>query len=293
MVIPRTFQGNYLGSNPYASAQIWGSGVDPIHATRDGQGRNIAPDGVGLLVDPELTDYDSYGYADEDMATMQSGDAEGPFETGTADRPGWAPGDVDQMARGHVTKGWPGTSEGDGDNGGPASGEYVRSLEHGAIASNTPTGTPWASAAAGYEGKMTDGVIEPGSGISNPSQYTMQTSMQQLRRARQGSQNSGSQSPYNGRIESRVPGQKVAGYSQGPGSEYRHIAMRPFGQSMQFRPFWNRTAGTGIVSQMRVNAVRQVTPLNRDAPPDPYQGPSISTITDPQTYGYAAEDAVW
>lgn len=292
MAIPRTFQGMGLSSVPYAGPQIWGSGVDPIHSVRTGDGRNIAPDGVGILVDPELTDADSYGYTDEDFTAYSN--AESRWETGTVDRPGWNNQGLTQDARSQVTEGWPAATDGNGsgNNGGPPSGEYVRSLEHGAIASNTPTGVPMWEAAAGYESKMTDGVIEPGSGISDPRQYTMQTSMQQLRRTRAGSQNSGSQSPYNAPIESRVPGQKVAGYSQGPGSEYRHIAMRPFGQGMIYRPFWNRTAGTGPAGNMRPNAMYQSQPLNRVAPPDPHQGPNV-LVDAGSSWAYTDEDVTY
>lgn len=285
MAIPRLYSGNVLNQEPYADASIWGTGINPIHATRDGQGRNIAPDGLGVLVDPNLVDdTDPYGYTDEDSIPWSIELAEMPNETGMGDRPAW--GTDNEAARAQTMRGYP--SPGETSSGTPK-GENIRAREHGAIRGNTTSNTPLKSAAAGYEGKLTDGVIEPGSGISNPSQYTMQTSMQQLRRTRAGSQSSGTSSPYTQPITTRVPGQRVQGYSGG----YRHQEMQPRQQSgIPWRPFFTRTAGTGKLADLKPNVPILNSPLTRTPPPDPDQGPAVGS-TDASQFGYTAEDMVY
>lgn len=288
MAIPRQFSGLSLRTVPYSSALRQGTGVNPIHSVRDGQGRNTAADATGLLVDPDLVEAglggsDDFGFSYEDQSYTYSA-AESPFETGTADRP---PVGSEQDSRTDTAEEWP--SWAPLAASGVPGGEYVRSIERGAIASNTPTAVPRESAAGGWENKITGGVIEPGTGISDPSQYTMKTSMQQLRRTRAGSQRGGgSASPYEQPITTRVPGQKIKVYSDSPD---RKLAMTPVTQDQIIRPFFLRTMGTGHAADMQPNAMYQSTPLQRVAPPDPYQGETPSASAG--VYGYTNEDGLY
>lgn len=292
MAIPRQFSGIAVGNAPYASALIQGTGVNPIHATRDsGGGRNIAVDGTTELVSPSLIEGQwggpaDFGYSYEDMGSSYS-DAESPWETGTADRPSWGSDDP-TLARQDVLPGYPSWSPQTGS--GVAKGEAIRSEERGAIATNTPTAVPYFDGAAGWENKLTGVVIEPGSGISDPSQYTMQTSMQQLRRTRAGSQrgndNSEGQSEYDAPIATRVPGMKLKVF----GGQFRHNQMQPKQQTVTQRPFFNRQAGTGHPSWMQpVLDLR--TPLDRTPITDPSQGVSTpDSGNGVDNYGYTSED---
>lgn len=290
MAIPRLYSGTLLSLQPYAGPEIWGTGINPIHAQRDGAGRNIAADGKGLLVDPNLIDDDDlYGYTDEDNIPYSVEEMMAPNETGMGDRPTFNV--PTEMVRGRTTPGWPSPGE---TPSGTAKGENIRGQDHGALYGNTMIGIPAKSAAAGYLGKQTDGVIEPGSGISNPSQYTMQTSMQQLRRTRAGSQSSGTSSVYTQPIDTRVPGQKIIGYSGG----YRHQEMRPREQTgIPWRPFFARTAGVGKAADMKPNVPNLNSPLQRTPPPDPYQGPAVGTgslsADAGSAYGYTSEDVTY
>lgn len=283
MAIARNFQNLSLGGVPYTSALKQGTGWNPIHAIRDTEGRNIAPDGTAVLVDPNLpaaTTYDEYGYTQEDCSWMSPADT--GQETGMYDRPTWQEDSVD--SRREVTPMWP--SWGPGPNGVPK-GTAVRAEEHGAIAGNTPNQIPNETVSEGWLNKATDGVNEPGSGISDPDQYVIQTSMRQLRRTRAGSQRGrGSASPYDAPIETRVPGQKVLVYSGGE----RHYDMAPKSQDLIIRPFWYRNAGTGIKGWLQPNAMYVSEPLNRDAPGDPYQGPTVPSSQDSSDYGWTSED---
>lgn len=288
MAIPRQLSGALLTQEPYAGPQIWGTGVNPIHATRDGQGRNIAPYGVGNLVPEELTDQTdpyTYGYQDEDNIPYSVELAMEPNETGMGDRPSWSVSP--EGVRAQTTPGYPSPGE---LPSGRANGENIRAQEHGAIAGNIVIGVPAKSAAAGYESKLTDGVIQPGSGISSPNQYTMQTSMQQLHRTRAGSQSSGTASVYTQPITTRVPGQRVAGYSGG----YRHQEMMPRQQSgIPWRAFFLRTAGTGKLLDLKPNVPLNNSPMQRVPPPDPDQGPAVGNTAGAEQYGYTGEDVVW
>lgn len=286
MAIPRNYSGALFADVPYVGALKWGTGINPIHAIRDSEGgRNIAPDGTSNLVPQALTQgavTDEYGYTSENqqyaVAVQETG-----WETGTDDRP---PLGDDFGTRADVTEGYPSYGYGPA---GTANGNYIRSIEHGAIASNTPNQVPTETVSEGWLNKVTGPVIEPGSGISDPSQYTIQTSMQQLRRTRAGSQRGGgSASKFDAPITTRVPGQKIKVYSTGQ----RSYDMFPRQQEQSFRPFWSRTGGTGRVEEMLPNAWYQSQPLNREAPADPYQGPTVPATSD-NSFGYTSEDGIY
>lgn len=287
MAIPRQFQGLSLGNNPYATAAIQGTGINPIHAVRDSLGgRNTAPDGSLLvpargLVEPDVGD--GYGYMSEDMVSMYDGQLESPTETGIADRPTI---DREEGWRAQTTPGYPSFQPTPVSG---TSGNAIRSEDHGAESSYMTNVVPFFNGPAGWQNKLTGDVLEPGSGISSPDQYTVQTSMQQLHQTRAGSQrgnvNSDGQSEYDAPIATRVPGMKVKAYSE----SYRLTQMLPRTARVIQRPFWNRRAGTGHVGWLGSNSKYLVQPLDREAPPDPYQGATVGSGTGNQ-YGYTDED---
>jgi len=125
---------------------------------------------------------------------------------------------------------------------------------------------------------------------SDPSQYEMQTSMQQRYRTRnnQAAVTRGTDDPRTD-IRSRATGQKVKVYSGGE----RHYDMAPFQQDQINRPFWYRQAATGpqTPDYLDVNQMFVATPLQRTPPADPYIGPEDDMIPDTtNAYGYTNED---
>jgi hypothetical protein len=127
-------------------------------------------------------------------------------------------------------------------------------------------------------------------GISDPSQYVMQTSMTQRDKVRAGSQRgSGSASEYDAAIASRITGMKTKTLDAEPS---RHFDMVPKAQDLIIRPWWVRTAGTGYRTDMLRNELYVSQPRSRVAPDNPYVG----TETPPavmDTYGYVPEDSTW
>lgn len=286
MAIQRSFQGLALGRQPYATAAIQGTGINPVHSLRGGEGRNTAPDGTAIPVDAELTSPDDYGYMTEDVNVGWSA-ADLPSQTGMADHPDLGA----SSGRGMTTPGYPAALS--YPVTGFAGGEAIRSVNKGADRTVIANVRPRTNGDEGWQNKETGQVIEPGSGISDPIQYVMQTSMEQLHRTRAGSQSSGTASKYNAPITTRVPGQKVQRYVS-PGSS-RHQDMTPVSQHVALRPFRNRTAGTGRRNELLPNAMYMSEPLTRVAPPDPYQGVSVPMTAGGtgSTYGYTVEDGVY
>lgn len=261
----------------YAGASRWGTGINPIHAVRDGDGRNIAPDGTTTLVPSELVDpyaSDPYLYCDEDSPSTLYGYG---TETGTADRP----------ERPAVTEDFRGSAGGFPSwgrrKGGTPGGQAIRAEDHGAELTYTSKEDFARDAAAGWQNKVTSEVND--AEISDPAQYVMQTSMTQRDKTREGSQASGRASEYFAPIHSRIPGMIEKKYS----GEYRHGDMLPREQTYTPRPFWNRNAGTGDPAWMKVNETATRTPLQRTPPTDPYQGQYVGA-TD---YGYTGEDVTY
>src|SRR5262245_26174239 len=125
-----------LARQEYQGARVWGTGVNPIHASRD--------DGTGRVLDPANT-YEpgsddpgiDYGYCPEDMVTV------GVNPEYTSAHPNW--GDVDTRTSTHGYPRW-GT---DGNEypydpvGAPPMGTGIRSLMQGdPIRGDTPMQIP-------------------------------------------------------------------------------------------------------------------------------------------------------
>lgn len=254
-----------------AGARQWGTGINPVHSVRTGDGRNTAPAG-SEPVPEELTGVEDYGYMPEDSASVLYG--YGP-QTGTSDYPNVS----DHQFRG-TTKNFP--QWGKYKNGTPG-GAVIRSQNHGADLTFTPRDPMLHDAYAGWDNKLTGDVND--AEVSDPSQYIMTTSMVQRDKTRHGSQRSGSQSEYSAPVHSRIPGMRIKTLA---GAPERHIAMEPREQTWTIRPWWNRSAGTGPPQWMQSNAAAETVPLTRTPPPDPYQGPYLTGGS-----GYTSEDPIY
>jgi hypothetical protein len=123
--------------------------------------------------------------------------------------------------------------------------------------------------------------------ISDPSQYEMQTSVQQRYRARNNDLAvlRETDAPRS-HINSRVTGQKIKEYSQGERLYDMFPKQQSSGDPRMWRTFWYRTAGVGIEDQMLPNEQWDISAVERTPPPDPYIGPQDTSLQ----YGYTPED---
>lgn len=268
-------------------ADQWGTGYNPIHATRKGEGRNTAPDGSSVLIDPSLVtdEYrgaDDYGYSCEDDTSILWGYG---TETGTADSPRW--GEDAELTSGSTNIPSSKTAYppwGPYPEGVPG-GSAIRAEDHGAEVTYTSKQQQYESGAGGWQNKVTSEVND--AVVSDPSQYEMQTSMTQRDKVRTGSQAaSGRANEYDAPIASRIEPMMEKKWSD---DAHRRYDMTPKAQDMIVRPWYMRTAGTGEASDMLVNAVDLNSPLNRRPPENAYVGDLVGG-DDTAGYGYMSED---
>jgi hypothetical protein len=250
---------------PYLGAMKQGTGWNPVHAVRDGEGRNIAPDAVFVPVPDQFVNTDDhndqYGYMAEDHSSALWGYG---TETGTADRPRLD----DVYDRASTGRGYPPAGR---YRSGVPGGTAIRALDHGAEATMTAKQTQ-PDAQQGWVDKYV-GVIDDAE-ISDPAQYEMQTSMTQMSKDRTGSQRgSGSDSPYDARVPGRrwTMGQRKYLASTGE----RLSEMAPKQQNVIIRRFGYRQAGTGNPELMQPNAATLNRPFARTPAADPYVGDSV------------------
>lgn len=293
-----------LGDQPYASPLKQGTGWNPIHAVRGGDGRNIAPDGTGTLIEQDLVSenidtYDSYGYTSEDafmFNNIEYDESNSLNALGFLDRPDLG-GSHNAQARAAMPEDYPSWGNVNSLNGskqeiplGIPGGTVIRSIEIGAQASTTANVLPDEDVAQGWQNKAHG--ADADSVDSDPSQIFMQTSEVQRYKTRTGSQISGTASEYDAPIPSRVVGQKLKFWSGGE----RHYDMAPKGQDVVLRPWNYRTAGTGNPANMHPNEMYVSTALQRTPPSDPDQGdvlPISETPDGSSSYGFTTEDQVW
>lgn len=283
MAINGAWRAAQSGPQPYASAAVWGTGVNPIHGRYgNGSPRGVIPDyppADGNLPENLLGPVPLYGYTGEDHNPLYGYG----YENGTADRPA-----LGQSApRAAIPDGWPEPGE---HTAGLPGGTKLRSQEHGGVLSAL---SKLLSRRPVYQGMAPKGTAGPvnDSETASDRQFVIQTGMVQLDTHRAGSQRSGSQSEYNAPIQTRVPGMRVPQYAGGE----RHDDMRPVTQFPgRRRPFWTRTAGTADPTLMRVNAMYQSVPLERQPPPNPDTGATVPAGFDVVGYGgYTLEDPTW
>jgi hypothetical protein len=277
---------------PYQGAGVWGTGINPVHSfygspndrlggLRPREGDVTPPFGA---VPQELIPEPMYGYQMEDR----------PNQYYVSDgRPGWnvePPENPSRYSTGDMPS-WNATG---------AARTRFRSLMQGAYSTwrgKLPAANymePSETVSEGWVNKPTGRPAN--SKPSDPSQYEIQTSMQQRYRARNNDNAvlRGTDYPRS-HINSRVTGMIVKEYSMGD----RIYDMQPKEQSpdnpRMSRDFYYRTAGTGLQDQMAPNAMYDITTIERTPPSDPYMGQTDVTIPSQSTdqYGYTQEDAFY
>lgn len=241
----------------YVGARKWGTGINPVHAKREGnESRNLSPTtydpaDTGLVsLDTEYVD-ESYG---DDVNYMEAHPNLGdPSVRGTSDMPPWGHGysPVPQGTMTRIRK----------------RGMSIRESE----AQQVPNGP----AGEGWENKNRGAVLD--SRTAESAQVFVQTSMRQ----RDLSRNNGAavaRGTDDARedIATRLTGMRLKTWSGGA----RHVDMEPKVQDYATRPWKYRGAGTGDVSWLTANEFQSVEPITREIPPDVYQGRPEYSMAD-------------
>jgi hypothetical protein len=260
-------------------SRVWGTGYNPIHAQYGTQPRGEIRPRTGDITPPwdgvpeELIPEEYWGYTPEDY--------QGAGYFVRDDRPGWDIAPEDNPSRYSTDDMPPYNAPG-------AVREIFRATMNGAFSKfrgKLPRATYQIPSETVSEGWINKAAGRPGNAVvSDPSQYEMQTSMTQRYRARNNNLAvlRDTDEPRS-HINSRVTGQIVKVYSQGQ----RDYDMLPRQQTVEDeRPFYYRSAGTGIQEQMEPNAMWSISPLERTVPPDPYIGQQDVSME----YGYTPED---
>lgn len=250
----------------YAGARKWGTGVNPIHAKREGyEGRNIAPGNItqpdpGLITEFEFGEDDGLYVGVVDLTFMEAHPNWGDPKTHrtVTNMPAYGPGSAP-------------TPQG--------TRKRIR-MEGMSYKEGHTNAQPAGPAGEGWENKVHG--VELDARTSDQRQYEIQTSMAQrdLPRENVNAQLRGTDDARES-IAPRHVGMKVKSYSGGQ----RHEDMFPFQQEYRPRPWRFRGAGTGPVAWMDVNAENPVTPRTRDVPADVYQGDSETAVTADDAIG--------
>lgn len=265
---------------PYATASVWGTGINPIHE-RYGEGpplRTTGRDGLGMhtpaadAVPERLQVEPSWGYSEP---TGQYSGEPGVYMDG---RPPWDEQKNRSGSEGHPP--W---------NAPRSASELFRGMFGGAhrLAQKLVDGIPTETVSEGWLNKPKGSPAN--SVVSDPSQYEVQTSMQQ-RYTRMGNPGAVERGTDESRtpIDSRVVGQKLKVYSEGE----RHYDMFPYQQDIIVRPFWYRTFGQGNPENMGPNEMTLRSPVRRVPPNDPSMGPN-ETDLEGNDFGYTPEDTFY
>lgn len=310
----RTYRGPYARpantTVPYATAAVWGTGINPIHAYY-GEGPPLRVDGrsgsIGgsPVAGPAITDKqspaDSSGIDPPEYLTwgyplaygpdsFGSGANSSPSDTAPAtseymgSRPAW--GDAPQIEIVRRRSRMPSVGRsGENFRRSREGAHRYRENPHGPIVAEPTNAIPNETVSEGWENKVTSFVAN--ADTSDPAQYEVQTSMRQryLSRDNERAVARGTDASRTA-VASRVAGMVLKVYSTGE----RTYDMQPYEINQIDRPFRYRTAGTGPREWMRSNEAYSVTPVERTPPPEP----AFTGNTPPaMNYGYTPEDGMY
>jgi hypothetical protein len=269
----------YANEQAYVGAQRWGTGNNPIHEVY-GEGPPLRSTGR---------------YPGPDDPTPELSDVPETIET--AFEYGYTMDDIDPLTPVGMPPGW-GTETDEWRN---TAGEYPAWNENGEAFRDSNHDDPrlWSgimldsfpteSVTEGWRNKETGAVAD--ARTSDPSQYEMQTSMQQVNPA-PGRNNDAAVTRQTDdprfNIMTRLTGQKQKPWSQGQ----RNADMFPYQQDLIIRPFWYRIGATADPNNLIPNEMYVVDPIQRDVPPDPDFGPEETNVytLEEGNGGYTAED---
>lgn len=299
----------------YVGAERWGTGINPIHGVRDNTGQpleakqTLLPQVDESYVPEEIIGSAMWGYSAEDAAFYGGEDYRylvedhpdlGQNSVGRPDRDG----DIMVAGVDPQPEGWPSWGPHEDDNpvdgfpvGGPPGGAALRAHSDGSeIEFNHPIAVPTPGWRGGWLNKA-HGAVEEAEG-SDPSQYTVTTSYQQLHQTRVNTAASfrgtdDARAP----IETRLTGQKVkswpmsSGMGGGPGTP----DMKPVTQNLPYRPWFFRGAAVPPPPNTMFGTMTQFDPIERTLPADAGESVLIqeASASDDEAFGYAGEDPVY
>jgi hypothetical protein len=324
----RAYRGPYARPSsypvPYATAAVWGTGIDPVHSFygegppvrvigRDGaagfspigqtttRDRSYQQPGSSSGANPpeEVTwgypvDYgpDSFGQGAD--APISTGDVSFGIEQYMDDRPWWGNDAPNQEIRANASTMAPWGSSGLAMLARRAGSHRFRRNRnerlvgqgdgYQPVSAEPSNSNPTETVSEGWLNKATS--FTAYAHPSDPSQYEVQTSMRQRFGTRDNSRaQARSTDAARSKIASRVEPMVEKVYSTGE----RLYDMFPFQIDQIERPFRYRTAGVGPAEWLEPNAYSAVTPIQRVPPPDPAMGvPEVS-----EEYGYTQEDSMY
>lgn len=281
---------NVADPRDYAGAQIWGTGVSQVYAEY-GEGPPLGITGRNdeqipyspvpnyILAEPGL----EYGYTMEDIPMGAPDD----FMVDSV--PSWNELPETREDRSGAGR-FPPPSMVARPNG--PSGNYFRTFKQPGMleAATQPSSYPTETVSEGWDNKLSGEVLA--AGTSAPVQYERQTSMQQVDPPA-GRNNAAAvergTDDARAKIMTRLTGMKIKPWSEGQRLE----DMFPFQQDLILRPFWFRNAATGKPEWMTPNEYAEMTPIQRNPPPEPDYGPNESAGSDTPNYGYTPEDVTY
>jgi hypothetical protein len=277
-------------SEPYVGAEVWGTGIHPVHSIY-GEGpplRTSGRNGNVPVVSPMNAQDDTsqasafYEFSPADMLYLEQ-----PAVTGDVyidDRPPWdePPEDYNANTEGHPPWNVP-----------QYVNERFRARAGGAHRRNQKLvqNPPLETVTEGWTNKNHSGKIADAK-PSDDKQIFMQTSMMQRYRSRNNNHAvaRGTDAPRTD-IASRVAPQKLKTYSGQEVDSNRYYDMTPYQQDPILRPFRYRTAGTGPAWYLMPNAMNVQTPIERIPPPDASIG--VQEAPSAADYGYTGEDTFY
>lgn len=267
---------------PYTTARVWGTGINPIHEIY-GEGPPLRVTGRSGLqeVTPAAESVPESFEPQYKWGYEQPGDYVGGDNTVYLDgRPDW----------GEYPTEYRGNTEGHPPWNAP---RWVNAIFNGMfggahrVGQKLVDGVPSETVSEGWLNKPKG---DPANAIvSDPSQYEVQTSMQQ-RYTKLVNDHAVERSTDEPRtpINSRVRGQKLKVYSEGE----RHYDMFPYQQDIIQRAWWYRTFGSGNANEMEPNEMTLRSPVRRVPPNDPSMGPQ-ETDLESNDFGYTPEDTFY
>lgn len=317
MAIAGSWKAGAVTPSEYVGALRWGTGINPIHEIRDGDGRPtgtkeplVPGDPQTDVVPEEILGPAMWGYCAEDAQFYGGEDYRylvedhpnwGQNETGRPDRNGR----IMEDGRYPQPMGWPSWgphevppeyAEAQFPLSGPPGGARLRSYTDGtdveklrAIAVPTPG---WRG---GWVNKAHGRVEE--AEVSDPSQYTITTSMTQLHQTRVNTaavtrRTDDPRAP----IDTRLTGQKVKRYAEsfGMGGGPATPDMRQQPQDLPYRPwFYRQAAAPGYTpGGTYFGTMTQFDPIERTLPVDAGEYVVTQEAGDASdtSYGYGEGD---
>lgn len=279
----------------YAGALKWGTGINPVHGQPDEHiswttHEPLLPPADDDAVPETILGPTAWGYCSDDAAasggTIYEYQREWPswdepVDRGTADHfPGWGPHGSDTSD----PDAWPLPTY--------PGGEDIRATSYGAEhEALSSVASPSPGSLGGWESKDSGAVND--ARTSDPSQYEINTSMNQLRREMTNDRAVARMTDdARASIQNRLTGVKLREFakSQGMGGGPGTPDMAPVTQDLPSRPFFYRSPGVPPDELHTWSEMSQFEPLARDVPPDP--GSLVTTQEDAgaASFGYTPGD---